>query len=217
MDAAFWHDKWDRQLIGFHQDDINPFLKRHWPAISHSPGRVLVPLCGKSLDMVWLASLGDDIVGSELSESAVRSFFNEQQLEPVSDTHGELTRFCDGPFELWRGDLFALSPEHIKPVTAFYDRAALIALPEPMRQRYWQHLASLLPAGTPGLLITLDYPQQQLSGPPFSVTESWVRQHSEGLFEVELLERSDVLADNPRFVKKQVASLDELVFKLTRL
>ncbi|TKB48091.1 thiopurine S-methyltransferase [Ferrimonas sediminicola] len=217
MDASFWHDKWENQLIGFHQDDINPFLKRHWSAIGHDRGRILVPLCGKSLDMVWLADHGETVVGCELSELAVTSFFRERGLSPEVETHSSLTCHRAGAYELWQGDMFQLQSQDLEPVSAFYDRAALIALPHEMRGAYWRKLASLMAPGTQGLLITLDYPQQQLSGPPFAIGESQLRQLSDGLFRVELLARVDVLAQNPRFLNKGVERLDELVFRLTRL
>ncbi|WP_417348401.1 thiopurine S-methyltransferase [Ferrimonas sp.] len=217
MDASFWHDKWENQLIGFHQDEINPFLKSHWSSIDHDSGRIFVPLCGKSLDMIWLAEHGETVVGCELSELAVSSFFDERGLSPQIDPRPPLKRFSAGAYELWQGDMFQLDGEQLTPLSAFYDRAALIALPEAMRAEYWHKLAGMLAPGTQGLLITLDYPQQQLSGPPFSVSEEQVLTLSDGLFKVELLERIDVLAHNPRFLNKGVERLDELVFRLTRL
>lgn len=216
MDASFWHDKWENQLIGFHQDEINPFLKFHWSSIDHDNGRIFVPLCGKSLDMVWLADHGETVVGCELSELAVSGFFDERGLSPQIDNLPPLKRFRAGAFELWQGDMFQLQNAELTPFSAFYDRAALIALPEGMRAAYWQKLASLMAPGTQGLLITLDYPQKQLAGPPFSVNEAQVQQLSDGLFKVELLERIDVLADNPRFLNKGVERLEELIFRLTR-
>ena len=217
MEASFWHDKWERQQIGFHLNEVNPFLTRYWKQLGLNGGTVLVPLCGKSLDMVWLNQHDHYVVGNELSNAALEGFISEQQLQVNHHNHDTLNCYSNDGYQLWQGDFFNLNEEKLPRLNAFYDRAALIALPPQMRQRYWAHLASLLQPGTPGLLITLDYPQQQFNGPPFCVTEEEVRQLSEGLFEVELLCREDVLAENPRFVHKQVERLDELVFRLIRL
>ncbi|WP_461535384.1 thiopurine S-methyltransferase [Spongorhabdus nitratireducens] len=217
MEASFWHSKWESQQIGFHLSDVNPFLVRYWEKLGLDGGTVLVPLCGKSLDMAWLHQNNHFVIGNELSKTALEAFISEQQLQVVHSNHNTLDCYSNDSYQLWQGDFFNLTTSKLPKLNAFYDRAALIALPPEIRQHYWTHLASMLEPGTPGLLITLDYPQQQLSGPPFCVTEDEVKQLSEGLFEVELLCREDVLAENPRFVKKQVERLDELVFRLIRL
>lgn len=217
MEASFWHDKWERNLIGFHQPQVNPYLQQHWQQIGHHSGTVLVPLCGKSSDMLWLAGEGHEIVGAELSDTALQDFIRENDLPLQPQASKPLPSYVGEQFRLWQGDFFQLDHAAVGPVAAVYDRAALIALPTEMRQQYWRHLASLLPSGAQGLLITLDYPQSQVAGPPFSVSAAEVESLSEGLFDVELLVRHQVLEDNPKFVKNGVESLDELVFKITRL
>ncbi len=186
MDAAFWHRRWHKAETAFHQTEVNPWLQRYFPPLLDGPARVLVPLCGKSLDMLWLVARGCQVLGVELSEIAVQAFFDEQGLEPEICQQGAFQRYRAGALEIWCGDFFALTAADLAHCTHLYDRAALVALPPEMRRRYAAHLA-LLPAGCRGLLITLDYPQQQMEGPPFAVPEPEIRQLLAG-WAPELLE-----------------------------
>ncbi|BCV56800.1 thiopurine S-methyltransferase [Shewanella algae] len=217
MEPGFWHERWHKQQIGFHQQDINPFLVKYWSTLAlRGNEQVFVPLCGKSLDMCYLAEKGHDLLGCELSELAVRQFFEENGLEYQQNAFGELQAFSSEQMTLLQGDLFALKAEQLASVGAFYDRAALIAWPEEMRLQYAAKLAALLPRGRCGLLVTLEYPQDMLKGPPFSVTQEWIREHMSQWFEVTLLEQADVLADNPRFIAKEVSWLNESAYLLKR-
>ncbi|MBT1444215.1 thiopurine S-methyltransferase [Shewanella sp. JM162201] len=217
MEPGFWHDKWQSQQIGFHQADINPFLVRHWDALGLAPdARVFVPLCGKSRDMEFIAAKGHGVLGSELSALAVEQFFDEAGVTPKVSTQGEHRHYAAEGIELVQGDFFTIDPELVGSCKGFYDRAALIAWPAEMRIDYANKLAALIPSGSRGLLVTLDYPQEALSGPPFAVSADWVQTHLGRHFEVTALESLDVLADNPRFVKKAVPWLTEAAFLLVR-
>ena len=217
MEPSFWHEKWQLQQIGFHQGDVNPLLQKYWPTLGVSSScPVFVPLCGKSLDMCFLAECGHDVIGCELNESAVRQFFSDNQLPMEFETVGEHQVFTSEQIRLYQGDIFTLPKTHLATIGAFYDRAALIAWPDEMRLQYAKQLAALIPAGCTGLLVTLDYPQDTLTGPPFAVSPDWVMTHLAADFEIRLLECQDVLADNPRFVKKQVPWLNEAAYRLTR-
>ncbi|WP_221798807.1 thiopurine S-methyltransferase [Oceanobacter mangrovi] len=199
MDASFWHDKWERGQIGFHQPHANPLLLRNWPQMPVTPGqRVFLPLCGKSLDLAWLLSEGYEVVGAELSELAIAQLFEElgvvAEVTDVSDqaVAGAAVKLwqADG-LKIFVGDIFALTAEMIGPVDAIYDRAALVALPEAMRQQYARHLIDLT-AGVPQLLICFVYDQSQMSGPPFSVTTSEVHEHYHHVYQLNLLDNFDV-------------------------
>ncbi|MGH8408361.1 MAG: thiopurine S-methyltransferase, partial [Pseudomonas sp.] len=141
MEPGFWHERWARNQTGFHLPEVNPYLLRHWPGLGVANGaQVLVPLCGKSLDLVWLASIGHRVIGVELSEKAVEEFFSEQELMPQVSQRGAFKVFQAGSIELWCGDFFALDAGAVVGCTALYDRAALIALPPLMREQYAAHL-----------------------------------------------------------------------------
>ena len=218
MEPDFWHQRWQDNQIGFHQEKPLPLLCKHWPALDLAAGsRVFVPLCGKSLDMAWLAERDHRILGVELSELAVRQFFEERGLEPETrDTrHGR--HYTAGPYELIVGDAFALDSEALADCAAVYDRAALIALPPDLRQRYVATAWRRLPAGCAGLLVTLEYPQAEKDGPPFSVDQAEVRTLLEPGWDIGLLEGRDILADEPRFRDAGVTSLHTAVYRLRHL
>lgn len=217
MEPGFWHDKWHQQQIGFHQQDINPFLVKYWQKLAlPATAKVFVPLCGKSLDMCFLAEQGHQVISCELNELAVQQFFSDNQLEMTKTAVGEHQHYQTEQISLYQGDIFTLPNELTQDVTAFYDRAALIAWPESMRAQYAKQLASLLPSGSLGLLVTLDYPQEALNGPPFAVSPTWVETYLTEDFEIQLLDCQDVLADNPRFIKKEVPWLNEAAYLLKR-
>ena len=169
LDHAFWHDRWQSQQIGFHEDDGSSFLKQWFHVLNLSEGdRVFVPLCGKSRDIAWLLSQGMGVVGCELSEIAVKELFEELDVEPTVRAVGEFIHYAGPDVDVFVGDVFALSASVLGAVSAVYDRAALIALPEPMRARYAEHLKQLAPKA-PHLIVSIEYDQRLMSGPPFSV------------------------------------------------
>lgn len=217
MEPGFWHERWRQGRIGFHQDRPLPLLCKHWPSLGLSAdARVFVPLCGKSLDMAWLAERGHRILGVELSELAVQQFFEERRLAPdIHDTrHGR--HYVAGPYEIIAGDAFKLDARALAGCTAIYDRAALIALPPHLRRRYAANVWHHLPPGCTGLLVTLEYPQREKDGPPFSVEESEVRQLLEPDWRITLLERRDILADEDRFRDAGVTRLHTVVYRAER-
>ena len=217
MEPNFWHDKWHQQLIGFHQASVNALLLTHWQQLEIKPqGQVFVPLCGKSLDMCYLAELGHNVLGCELNLSAVEQFYAENQLTVTCEPIGEHQFFDCEQVQIWQGDIFTLAPKITQDISGFYDRAALIAWPESLRQAYVKQLAKLIPQGCRGLLVTLDYPQETLQGPPFAVSPTWVETHLSDYFDITLLACRDVLDDNPRFIKKDVPWLNESAYLLKR-
>jgi thiopurine S-methyltransferase len=217
MQPEFWLERWQQGLIGFHQDRINDYLTRHFARTgAQQGGTVLVTLCGKSLDMVWLHDQGLSVVGVEVSPLAVEAFFSENNLKPTITSSGKFQRYHADDITLLCGDFFDLTPADIGDIAAVYDRASLIALPPEMRHSYADHLAKLLPGGTKVLLITMEYPQEQMQGPPFSVRESEVQALYDNNFNVECVETLDVLAENPRFKERGLTEMIERTFLLTR-
>jgi thiopurine S-methyltransferase len=217
MDAKFWHERWERGEIGFHQPDYHPALLRYWPSLRLPRiSRVFVPLCGRSLDMIWLAGQGHPILGVELSPVAVEGFFDHSTWTVAPRKRGPFASYAMGPYEILQGDFFDLTPELTGGIDAFYDRAALVALPPDMRGRYAARMAELLAPGDTGLLLTLEYDQALMSGPPFSVPAGEVHELFDGHFDVELLSREDTLAASPRFAEKGLKSLHESAFRLAR-
>jgi len=217
MHHDFWHERWHTGQIGFHQSTVHPFLERWWPRLGLSSGsRVYVPLCGKSLDMAWLAELGHAVVGSELSPIAIQDFFAGRGLQPTRTAVDGFVRHAAAPYEILEGDALLLSPVILGPVGAVYDRAALVALPPEMRVTYAASMARLLAPGTRMLAVAFEYPQELRGGPPFSVEADEIRELFEPSFTVEQVERLDVLAENPKFAELGMAALWETAFVMER-
>ncbi|PTV52733.1 MULTISPECIES: thiopurine S-methyltransferase [Pseudomonas] len=216
MEPAFWQQRWADNQIGFHQAQVNPYLQTYWPQLQLAPGsRVLVPLCGKSLDLAWLAGQGHRVLGVELSRRAVEDFFREHGLEAEVRQQGAFEVWRSGDVQLWCGDFFALRAEDVADCVGLYDRAAVIALPVQMRARYMQLLSGLLPTSCRGLVVTLDYDQSLLAGPPFSVRDEELRQGFAG-WQVDQLEAVEVIEDSPKFVQVGASSLLERVYQVSR-
>ncbi len=172
VDPAFWHERWQQGRIAFHEARVNAYLERHADRLATYP-RVLVPMCGKSEDLAFLASHGHDVVGVELVEAAVVAFFAEHGIAPVVTARGALIEYVAPAITVVQGDVFATTPEVIGAIDAIYDRAALVALPADMRPRYVAHLRGLAPKRV--LLVAFEYDQTQMAGPPFAVAETEVR------------------------------------------
>jgi len=171
MKKEYWLERWQRNDTAFHQSEINPYLREFWPRLQLSPAStVLVPLCGKSRDMLWLRQQGHAVLGVELSAIAAQAFFTENKLVLHSDAGDRFTHLEANGVHVWCGDFFDLTAQDTAAVSTVYDRAALVALPPDMRQRYAHHLLRILPLGTRILLVTLDYLQHEMAGPPFAVS-----------------------------------------------
>lgn len=239
MRARFWHERWQQNQIGFHQADINPHLQSFWPHLRlPAAAPVLVPLCGKSKDMLWLAAQGHTVLGVELSALAARDFFAENGLQAQLQVQPWQGFECwsAGRISILVGDFFQLQPALINAllaqrmssqtmlsqtaaqphIQAVYDRAALIALPPPMRAEYVAHLAQLLDTGVQTLLITLEYEQSitEGQGPPFAVLEPEVRALYGAHCQIESLHLLDVSEQPSGLRSKGVESLFERVYHL---
>jgi thiopurine S-methyltransferase len=172
MDTAYWHDKWQSNDIGFNQLQPNKLLTRYFPSLKCTPGcRIFVPLCGQSIDMLWLAGQGYHVIGVELSSVACDAFFKENKIPVKKSELGEFTLYRSDEVTLFSGDFFKLSKDHLGAIDAVYDRAALIALPEEARVLYSKQLMALMDPQTAMFLITTSYHQNEMQGPPFSVDE----------------------------------------------
>jgi thiopurine S-methyltransferase len=176
MKADFWHQRWETGQINFHESETNPFLLEHFRNLNIAKGsRIFLPLCGKTRDIAWLLAGGYQVCGAELSQLAVIQLFAELHLTPEIQKIGNLTRYSAPNIDIWVGDIFALTAENLGPIDAIYDRAALVALPSSMRERYSEHLPKIT-QGAPQLLITYEYDQLLMDGPPFSVNRAEVEQ-----------------------------------------
>lgn len=213
MEADFWLQRWHHGEIGFHQGVVNGFLAAHWPAVGVAPGGfVFVPLCGKSVDLAWLAARGHRVIGAELSPVASAAFFAEAGLRPQQQRTGDFDVYSAEGVTIWCGDFFALPLSGVPEVAAVYDRAALVAMPEVMQPAYAEKLVSLA-RGAPILLVSLTYPYGEAEGPPFSISDARVRKLFPG-HDVALLAEQDGLPTSPAMQRRGVTSLMEAVYLL---
>lgn len=218
MEADFWLERWQEGRTRFHRDDVMPLLRQHWAVLAlPADSRVLVPLAGKSLDMRWLAEQGFRVLGAELSPLAVAQFFEENALTPTQSDQIDGRHFVAGNIEVVCGDVFALETASLANCSAVYDRAALIALPAEMRRRYVNEVYGRLPLGCQVLLITLEYPQAEKAGPPFSVDAAEVQALFSPQWSIEEIDRRDILAQEPAFQAEGVTALATAVYHLRRV
>ncbi len=172
MEHDFWHERWQSNQLGFHQEAVNERLTTFWPQLQlAASATVFVPLCGKSLDMLWLAAQGHKVIGIELSQIAVDAFFDENDLSATKERVGDFNVSRSGSIEIWCGDFFQLDPSLLASADAVYDRGSLVALPADLRPDYCAKLKSELSADVKQLLALVEYDQRQMSAPPFSITE----------------------------------------------
>ena len=215
--ADFWHNRWENNLTGFHLNEVNPNLIANWDSLNLKAGaRVFVPLCGKSLDLIWLAEQGYQVVGVELSLLAVEAFFAENNLIAEHAKIGNLDLWQSENISLFCGDFFDLASDVLGQIDAVYDRASLIALPPAMRQDYAAKLTELAQSA-PKLLVTLEYEQSKMDGPPFSVSEDEVIALYQAYYQVKQLSAQDVLGDNEKFREKGLNYMNENSYQLEPL
>ncbi|MBS0178072.1 MAG: thiopurine S-methyltransferase [Nitrospira sp.] len=192
MDATFWHDRWASNEIGFHKSEANPLLVKYVDELSLAKGsRLFLPLCGKTLDIGWLLSRGYRVAGAELSAVAIEQLFAELGVTPTITTVGSLDHYRAPQLDIFVGDIFTVTPELLGLVDAIYDRAALVALPRDMRARYAEHLMTLT-GQAPQLLISFEYDQRVMEGPPFSVSNEEIREHYGQRYGIRVLTSLDV-------------------------
>lgn len=209
MEADFWHDRWHSGQTAFHESRANRLLTRHWDALTLTPSAsVFVTLCGKAIDLWWLRDWGARVIGVELSEKAVAGFFEDAGVTPTREPAGALTRWVGGGVTVFVGDVFDLDARALGPVDAVYDRAALVALPQPLRRCYVAHVAAIT-ARAPQLLITFVYDQASMDGPPFSIDAAEVAACHGATYTCTVLGTRDV----PDGLKGKVAA-SETVWRL---
>ncbi|OCH97668.1 thiopurine S-methyltransferase [Legionella jamestowniensis] len=171
----FWLDMWQEGKIPFHQKTVNTDLLKYWPCLNLSLGaKILLPLCGKSLDMLWLAKEGFHVFGIELSELAVQQFVEDNHLTMTKSTKSGVIYYSTEGIRISVSDIFQLNADLIPKVDAIYDRASLIALPASLRQSYVDICLQGLKSQGKILLKTMRYEDKHIEGPPFSVTSDEV-------------------------------------------
>lgn len=177
MEHKFWIERWEKKEIGFHNSKYHPYLTKYFHSLSPKPGDIVfLPLCGKTLDIHFLCELGLNVVGNELVEKAVIEFFEELNRVPKISTIDGFKVYEIEQVKIFVGDFFKLTSRHLGNVKFIFDRGSLVALPDSMRSDYAQHLKHIAPEAH-HLLITFEYDQSKVSGPPFSISQNEIKKH----------------------------------------
>ena len=217
MQPDFWRARWRSGQIGFHQSAVDRHLKKHWPTLGLADdSRVFVPLCGKSLDLLWLAERGHTVTGVELSAEALQAFCAENGIPARRRTLDAFDVYEAARLKLFCGDYYALTAALLGPIAAIYDRASFISWTPAMREAYVAHMRTLSQPGTQTLLTIMEYAQAEMAGPPFAV-EDQVIEHMYGCdHSITRLSREDILANEPRLRARGLTQLHEVCYRLTR-
>ena len=217
VDNQHWLDRWQEDRIGFHEASVNRHLQNWFPRFAPAPGsRIFMPLCGKAVDIHWIAHQGYEVIGIELSQIAIEAFFEENALDFERIDSDRFAIYQSPNITLLQGDFFDLNKADLHNCQLVYDRAALIALERDERPRYYDHMLSIVPPGCDMLLISLEYDQAEMSGPPFSVPTDEILQRYSNAFSIQTLETSNIIDERPRWRKVGLSALQESVFSLTR-
>ena len=218
MQPDFWLDRWRTAQIGFHQAAVDRHLQAYWPLLklpANSP--VFVPLCGKSLDLMWLRERGHSVKGVELSPVALEAFVMEHGIPARRRVLNCFDAYEADGLTLFRGDYFKLAAALLGSVSAVYDRAALISWTPEARAAYVNHLTLLTSPGTQTLLIAVEFPAEQMKGPPFPLTRDAIENLYAGHYSIEELARHDILDLEPRLKARGLTELREVCYRMTRL
>ncbi|MEM9008490.1 MAG: thiopurine S-methyltransferase [Cyanobacteria bacterium P01_F01_bin.86] len=192
METSFWQQKWERGDIGFHKTQANPLLVKHVNQLMLPQGsRIFLPLCGMTLDISWLLAQGFRVAGVELSPFAINELFEALKLEPQITTDSDFLHYSAKDIDIFVGNIFDLSAAYLGPVNAIYDRAALVALPEETRPKYASHLIHLTHAASQ-LLISYEYNQSLMAGPPFAIKKSEIERLYGATYQLQPIERQNI-------------------------
>lgn len=218
MNKEFWIKRWDDNHIGFNQASINKNLLKYFESLNlKQTDDVFVPLCGKSVDMLFFSQKNHHVIGVELAEKALDEFFDENNVLCDVKEESGFVKYSANNMDLYGGDFFKINKGQMKNVGLVYDRASLIALPLEMRKKYVIHLSEILPIGCKILLLTVVYDQTQMSGPPHSVSREEVDSLFGEHFSVRLLEGRTVLDENKKFEDRGLTSLEEDIYLIKKI
>jgi thiopurine S-methyltransferase len=215
-DNELWQQSWRDRQIAFHQTAVNPHLVRFWSGLGVAANaRIFVPLCGKSLDLLWLAEQGHSVVGVELSPLAARAFFRENRIQAARQRFGQFTRWEHGRISILCGDFFRLTAEDLGEVSAVFDRASLTALPDDLRGAYLAHLRKIVPAACKIMLLTTEEPEAwESAGQPFAVADEIAELYADA-FAIELRHVESSFEPDPDPAIKEAVRVEQKVYLLT--
>jgi thiopurine S-methyltransferase len=219
MELSYWQSRWQKGNTGWHMDTVYPPLPHLWNQIGmNSDTRVLVPLCGKSLDLLWLTDHCDTVTGVDISPKALQHVMQKHSESFIKDTSHGFTIYRSDSLVLWEGDFAKLPSDQIPPQNLIYDKASIIALPPEKRQRHAEKMIELSSFNTQILIQIFEYDQNEMNGPPFSVEEQELKRLFGNQFKLKCLHEQSKLEELQKFKQRGLSShLIEKIFHLIPL
>ena len=192
-------------------------LEHYLPQLKLSAGdQVLVPLCGKSLDMGWIIKRRLRVLGIELSAIAIEAFFDTQKVIPTRQAHRNFIRWQHKDCEIWCGDIFDLRLKDMRTIKLIYDCMALTAMPAKTREQYVAHFTRILPKTSPILLLTTETPDEQVAN-SVSTIDSEVHSLYQKDYQIALLHGKNCFKIDPEYPEDSPRHLEEKVYLMHRL
>lgn len=193
MELSYWLSRWNKGHTGFHMEDGYPGLRTHWPKLPIPPDPVvLIPLAGKSIDILWIAERAQKVICNEISSIAIEQFFNEHKMAFTKTGLASFNIYRGKNIEFWCGDFMKLPVKKMGDIDLIYDKASIVALPDKMRFAYAKKISALSADKTNILMHLLSYNQSEMNGPPFSVDPTEVKRLFSEKFSVQLLEKNSL-------------------------
>ncbi|MRX28461.1 thiopurine S-methyltransferase [Kangiella sp. HZ709] len=212
MDYHFWDTCWQRASQPFHLSEAHPFLRRYLYLLDNKE-KLLLPLSGKSVDPIFLAQNNIHSTSIEFNPSAIDNFIIDSELSFKRKTFEQKKCYDFGDFDIWLADFFDIETKDIGKFSQVFDRAALVALPKELRDKYIKHLKSLLQPKATILMVTMDYEEGEMSGPPFYIAQNELTE----LFpesSIRELDRISLINNHHRWKELQLSKLDEVLFQI---
>lgn len=217
MEISYWQSRWRNEKTRWHMQEVFPLLKTFWNKLPlEKGGTVLVPLCGKSLDLEWLVNQGHYVIGVDVSQKAIKALVQSHEERFEKSAKGNLQCYKSESMELWCGDFFKLQQSWLPAIDVIYDKAALIALPPEMRKAYVDSLKNLLQPHTQVFINCFEYEQDEMPGPPFAVFREEMESHFGDQFYINSLYAHSLFDELTNFHRRGLHSyLREKIYHLS--
>ncbi|XP_054840284.1 thiopurine S-methyltransferase [Eublepharis macularius] len=205
MTEGEWLEKWQLRNLPFHKEEGHPLLKKYLDNFLNGRNglKIFFPLCGKAVEMKWLADMGHHVVGVEISETALKDFFTEQSLSYSEETVPEipgakLLKSTSGNISLYCCSIYDLASTVVGKFDAIWDRGSLVAVNPCDRERYANLMLSLMNRRCCCFLVTVSYDPSKHKGPPFYVPDSEVKRLFGQCCDIKQLEKRDGFSERHR-------------------
>ena len=186
MKLGNWHERWQIRNINFHLSQVHPDLIKYVSELTlPAQGRCFVPLCGKSLDLEWIAkNLGHQVTGVEFSPIPIQEFFSEHNLTAHRENQQNHVLYKAQNIEIYQGDFFSLPSTLNHQFDWIYDRASLVAINPEQRKDYVKKCTSMLKEDGKILLLSFHYDPESFEGPPHSLSKDQIQKLYGGAFSI---------------------------------